>query len=475
MLKKPDGTHFQFTNTYHQTGKISTYWLYTFINGVTYYDYASLSSSTEIPAGVGYTQKGTGISGNYQHYVFEGKPNNGTVLVNVTDSGGEGSVPAISKTDYLLGNPYASAIDLHKFIDDNAGIIDGTIQLWQQWSGASHNLSDYNGGYAQVNKLGGIRAYQFLGIEGATTGDQDGTKIPSRYLPVGQGFITEIVSSGNVIFQNGQRVFVKESDADGSYNNGSVFFRSATSNSQNQDASQNEESEENLMQKIRLEFNSVNGPSTRRELLLGFSEETSDDYDYGYDAKNMEDTNDDLHLILNGENMVIQAYSAITPDKSVPLNLKTSGNYNYTIKITDIVDISEDQDIYLKDNLTGEYFDLRNEQPYEFSSEAGEFSNRLEIVFQDQSQTLSITEESIENVKLYYTSSRNKIVVLNPKNEDIKTIEIFNVLGQSVYKNQNTHEGSYNEYEIQGLSSGTYIVQLIAANNSTFTKKIIVK
>lgn len=475
MLKKPDGTNFQFTNAYHQTGKISTYWLYTFINGITYYDYAPLNPTTQIKAGVGYTQKGTGVSTDHQQYVFEGKPNNGTVLVNVTDSGGDGSVPAVSKTDYLLGNPYASAIDLHKFIDDNAGVIDGTIQLWQQWSGASHNLSDYNGGYAQVNKLGGIRAYQFSGIEGATTGEQDGTKIPSRYLPVCQGFITEIMSSGNVIFQNSQRVFVKESDADGSYNNGSVFFRNATSNSQNQDASQNEESEENLMQKIRLEFNSVNGPSTRRELLLGFSEETSDDYDYGYDAKNMEDTNDDLHLILNGENMDIQAYSAITPDKSVPLILKASGIYNYTIKITDIVDISEDQDIYLKDNLTGEYFDLRNGQPYEFSSEAGEFSNRLEIVFQNQSQTLSIKDETIENIKLYYASSRNKIVVLNPKNEDIKTIEIFNVLGQSVYKNQNTYEGSYNEYEIQGLSSGTYIVRLTAANNSSFTKKIIVK
>ena len=33
------------------------------------------------------------------------------------------------------------------------------------------------------------------------------------------------------------------------------------------------------MQKIRLEFNSVSGPETRRELLLGFSDYTTDDFD----------------------------------------------------------------------------------------------------------------------------------------------------------------------------------------------------
>ncbi|NNE31772.1 MAG: LamG domain-containing protein, partial [Winogradskyella sp.] len=34
MLKKPDGTNFEFTNSLHATGKISTYWLYTYKNGV---------------------------------------------------------------------------------------------------------------------------------------------------------------------------------------------------------------------------------------------------------------------------------------------------------------------------------------------------------------------------------------------------------------------------------------------------------
>ncbi|WP_299112588.1 LamG-like jellyroll fold domain-containing protein [uncultured Winogradskyella sp.] len=464
MLKKPDGSNFEFTNAYHEEGKISTYWLYTFVNGVTYYDYAFLGTDTTLQPGVGYTSKGTGSE---QQYVFEGKPNNGTIVVPVIDTGGNGSVPAVTKTDYLLGNPYASAIDLHAFIDDNAGVIDGTIQLWQQWSGSSHILNEYNGGYAQVNKTGATRAYQFVGIEGATNGSQDGTKKPTRYLPVGQGFMTEIVNSGDIVFKNSQRVFIKESDANGSYNNGSVFFRDAT-------GLRTEATTENLMQKLRLEFNSVDGPSTRRELLLGFSEITSDEFDYGYDAKNVEIYDDDLNLILEDKLMTIQAYSVITEDKVVPLSLKASGAYNYTIKLTETENIPEDQDMFIKDNLTGEYYNLRSEQPFEFSSEAGEFTNRFEVVFQEQSQSLSINDPTIENLKFYYAMGRNKIVILNPNNIEVRTVELYNIVGQSVYKTQG-YEGAYNEYEVGDLSTGTYIIKLNTLENGQLTKKIIIK
>ncbi|MFP4844785.1 LamG-like jellyroll fold domain-containing protein [Winogradskyella sp. PE311] len=475
MLKKPNGANFEFTGALNEIGKISVYWLYTYKNGVTYFDYAPMDANSQIEPGIGYTQKGTGL-GTEQQYVFEGKPNNGTIIVPVLDTGGNGSVPAESKTDFLLGNPYASAIDLHKFIDDNSGVIDGTIQLWQQWSGSSHNLDEYDGGYAQVNKLGSVRAYQFVGIEGENNGNQDGTKRPSRYLPVGQGFITEIVADGNVVFNNSQRLFIKESDADGSYNNGSVFFRGeANSNSNNNVSSKDADAvQENLMQKLRIELNSVNGPSTKRELLLGFSEDTSDDYDYGYDSKNAALNVNDIGLILEDKAMIIQAYGPIEASKIVPMVLKSSGNYNYTLQITETENIDEDQDIYIKDNLTGTYFDLRSEQPYEFTSNTGEFNNRLEIVFQQESETLSQIDQNLETINFYYASNRNKIVVLNPKNQNIKTIEVINMLGQTVYQIQNVFEGSYIEYDIKNLNTGTYIIRLILDSNSQQTKKIII-
>ena len=37
--------------------------------------------------------------------------------------------------------------------------------------------------------------------------------------------MAEVVANGNVVFNNSQRIFIKEADANGTYNNGSVFFR----------------------------------------------------------------------------------------------------------------------------------------------------------------------------------------------------------------------------------------------------------
>ena len=472
MLKDETGMGCLFTNGYTGNGSISTYWIYTFKNGVTYWDWVRVSTNTALQPGVGYTQKGTGVAGTEQQYIFEGKPNNGTILVNVTDKGGPGSIQNASKTIYLLGNPYASALDIHKFIDDNAGVIDGSLQLWQQWSGNSHNLNEYNGGYAQVNKLGSCRAYQFVGFYGGNNGSQDGTITPSRYLPIGQGFMVEIIADGQVEFNNSQRVFIKEVDYDG-YNNGSVFSKWTSSKSSQGSTTKAGETPPE-MQKIRLEFNSISGPQTRRELLLGFSEETTDGFDYGYDAKCTESNNNDLNLNLEGNNFNIQAYSAITDDKVVPLNFKSSGSNSFEIKITEIDNIDENQAIYLRDNLTEIYFDLTNDEAYAFSSEQGKFNERFEIVFKNQSQVLS-TEETLADENFMYYKMATNTFYAKKLHAEVKNFALINMRGQKVMELQNVSINTLeNGIRFDNLSTGTYVVCLRTEANEVLTKKIVI-
>ena len=66
-------------------------------------------------------------------------------------------------------------------------------------------------------------------------------------------------------------------------------------------------------------------------------------------------------------------------------------------------------------------------------------------------------------------------MTLPPNSEKIKSIELYNILGQSVYRNLNTYEGTYNEYEVQNLATGTYVIKLATQDNRILTKKIIVK
>ncbi|GGD19825.1 PA14 domain-containing protein [Hyunsoonleella pacifica] len=469
MLKDDAGFNTQFTNNYTGNGEISTYWLYTFINGLSYWDWVQITPSTQLNPGIGYTQKGTGVPTDKQQYIFEGKPNNGTILVPVQDKGGAGSVPGKSKTQFLLGNPYASAIDVVKFIDDNESVIDGTLQLWQQWSGTSHNLADYNGGYAQVNKLGGVRARQFSGLNGGTTGEAVGTLVPTRYLPVGQGFITEIIANGNVEFNNGQRVFIKEADADGKFKNGSVFSKQTTSKS----AIKEVEDENELIKKIRLEFNTIVGPKSKRELLLGFSKITSDDFDYGYEAETDDISNNDLNLSLEGKNMNMQAYSEITAEKVVPLNFRSSGDNTFEIRISDVEDVDDAQEIYLKDNLTGVYFDLRTEQSYSFTSQQGVFNKRFEIVFQSESATLSSQEIKVTENYIYYDIKSN-VLYVKKLNSEVTKFTLYNISGQSMMElNTIDMETLSSGLRLPNMATGTYIACFRTDTNQVITKKFI--
>jgi len=447
--------------------------LYTFRNGLTYWDWESILPTTAITPGIGYTQKGTGTAAPEQQYVFEGKPNNGTILVTVEDVGGSGSVAGTSKTEFLLGNPYPSALDVHKFIDDNQGVIDGALQLWQQWSGTSHNLDEYDGGYAQINKVGAVRASQFIGLLGETVEDSRGVrgkKVPTQYLPVGQGFIVEIVSNGNVEFNNSQRIFIKESNANGSYHNGSVFLKSQDKKGKSEAS---RPSASNAMQKIRLEFNSVRGPETSRELLLAFSEATTDGYDYGYDAETHDLTNNDLSLILEDKNMNIQAYGEITSEKVVPLSFRSSGDNTFEIRASEFENIAKDQDVFLIDNFTGVYFNLKEDTPYRFSAGQGIFNERFQIVFQGEQKRLSAESETLTENHVYYKSSVNTLFI-KKLNSDVSKLSLVNMRGQIIMEMTDVSRTQLEDgLELPNMSTGTYIVVFRTDANKIVSKKII--
>lgn len=473
LLKDELGANWTFTPDYTASGSISDFWLYTYINGLSYWDWSKITTSTPINPGFGYTQKGTGIATN-QQYIFEGKPNNGTILIDVLDRGGLGSEAGVSKTDFLLGNPYPSALDIHKFIDDNEGVIGGTLLLWQQWSGASHILDQYNGGYAQVTKTGSVRARQFVGLLGETKGAEVGTSLPSRYLPVGQGFFVEIIANGTVEFNNSQRVFIQESDGDGAYENGSVFFKNSADKTKSKTVASKDEAV-NVFKKMRLEMISTSGPSTRRELLLGFSNTTTDDYDYGYDAENVDVSNNDIHLNLHGKDMNIQAYSDVTAAKVVPLNFKSSGNNTFEIKMTESENFDVNQEIYLKDTFTGTYFDLTKNTAYSFSSSQGKFNDRFEVVFQSEQQSLGIEETQQEQSFVYYQNDNQKLYA-KKLNASIKRLALVNILGQSVLELENVSDTDLNNgINIPALTTGTYVAYFRTENNEVISKKLIIK
>ncbi len=477
MIKDGSGASFSFTSAYDAPGEISNRWLYKFQNGQTYYDWEALTPSSTIEPGVGYTQKGISNASGDQEYIFEGKPNNGTILLAADDVDGDSAneslnlSPDFNYTSTLIGNPYPSAIDARLFIKDNgpedplvldgSEVISGTVYVWEQWSGSSHNLDAYEGGYGTINYSATAPAYQWndpFVVDPLA-------KTPTFFIPVAQGFFVEVIADlDNIEFNNSQRVFVKESDySDLDPESGSSFFRT-----NQQDAST--QTTDDQIGYIRLELNVSNG--NQRSFVLAFGESATDGYDYGYDARTIDPQEDDLSSYLDGEKMIIQTFAPITEDKVVNLVFNSTGTYNYTIEMVGVKDIPEDQEIYLRDNLTNTNFDLRS-GAYSFSSEINaEDTERFDIVF-EPGETLSNQEFSNDNTLIYVNNTEDMLYVKGLTTQT-KLLSISNMLGQNVRTYNNIDNQTLeNGLDVSSLSSGVYLVNVRAENGTQLSRKVI--
>ncbi|WP_299058506.1 T9SS type A sorting domain-containing protein [uncultured Polaribacter sp.] len=131
---------------------ISTRWLYTFAsNDGINSSWIKQGENTPIPTTDGFIFKGPGVA---QNYTFVGNPNDGqfTTTIGANDA-------------YLVGNPFPSALNALKFINDNLASIDGTLYFWDHVNEedttsitSGHNYAGYIGGYATINLSMGVAA-----------------------------------------------------------------------------------------------------------------------------------------------------------------------------------------------------------------------------------------------------------------------------------------------------------------------------
>ncbi|WP_452222781.1 T9SS type A sorting domain-containing protein, partial [Lacinutrix chionoecetis] len=227
-------------------------------------------------------------------------------------------------------------------------------------------------------------------------------------------------------------------------------------------------------QLLRLELSMSDTSS--RTMVLGFDDAFTDNgREYGFDGGYITTPlSNDLGSLLNGDQYVIQALAPITDDKVVDLTFTATGTETYTIKSVEIANIDPNQDLYLRDNLLNLYFDLRNEQGYSFTSAAGTFNDRFDVVF-SPNQALSTEEfNSADNTVIFYNNSQETLVVKGLKS-DAKQVTLYNTLGQSIFTKQNIKSDALdNGISISNLSTGLYIVSVKTMDNQSIDKKIII-
>ena len=435
---------------------LSSYWIFKFQNlSPIYANWEALGENGTLFAGQGFTMKGIDNAQESQNYTFVGKPNNGTI-----------SIPIAANNLNLCGNPYASALDADDFLTDNLTSTTGAIYFWEHYNtNPSHILLEYQGGYAVRNLIGGIPPVSPAGISGLGTS----TRVPSRYIPVGQGFLMYGSNAGgNIVFNNNQRNFVKETDV-----NSNILFRQNTDSIGDLANSETHDRRNRLCAKIRLGFTSPNG--YHKQILLGFMNElASAGIDKGYDAPQLDNLTNDMCFINNNVKLSIQGDGYFNRSRVFPLAVKTDLDGLVKFTLDGLENFEDNQKIYIYDAVANQFYNIKNE-PFTVNLQAGDLDNRFRLCFKRNTNTGSKLENSSSVDVSLVNSERTIMISKNDPYTALQSATLYNILGQFMveWKLNDSNQVEVVQIPINNISQGTYILQVKTNTGNVVTKVMI--
>lgn len=434
---------------------LNAYWVYSFIDGPdnSYAGWNQIQHNGSISPGEGYTMKGPGVDANlndangasttdYQSWTFSGTPNDGEYTLTIS-----------ANNNYLIGNPYPSALDANLFIQDNISnnpnntndIFNGTLYFWEHTGGNDHFGANYQGGYATYTLSGGTPATSWNG------GGTVGTKTPQQYIPVAQGFFVwaEAGQGGNIIFNNSQRDFKTEGV-------NSVFIRP-----------------NNDLTNIRIGFNTPQ--NYHRQLLLAIRPNTTNDIDIAWDGPNFDNDYPGADLLwnINEREFVIQAVPEINTDTRIPLIVKVAELGNVSFNIDEVQNLPANiSDIYIEDAYNQTFHRISNGDVFEIYLQPGIYNDRFFLSFRNS--TLSNENILLEHISAYYDNYNEELVILNTKNKNLKSIKLFALTGQKILSIDTVISKSEIRIPTQ-LTTGIYLINVISEDNKMFASKLLIK
>ncbi|MFB9272456.1 T9SS type A sorting domain-containing protein, partial [Lutibacter litoralis] len=141
------------------------------------------------------------------------------------------------------------------------------------------------------------------------------------------------------------------------------------------------------------------------------------------------------------------------------------------IKVDSIENPYPNMEVFLRDNLTMDTYDIKNET-FEISLAEGEYNEQYSVVFKAKEETSIEVEEIFSLLNVFVNENNTLIKIQKPEELTIQEISLFNAIGQQL-KIWNTN---FNKNEINlpiNVASGIYLVH-IKTNNGNNIKKIII-
>ena len=368
-------------------------------------------------------------TGTVYNGIFTGVATNGTVSPTVST--------ALNGFN-AVGNPYPSRLNVHNFIDGNANIT-GPLYFWRKTNTAAVSTS-----YATLTKT----AYVANGSAGGDTGTgffpTGGGQEANWVINVGQGFIVKATSGTTINFTNSMRRSL----------NADQFFRnSQTTNTAN-----------NGLYWLNLTDNT----GVYSQTAVGYNSEGTVGFDRGIDGENI---NNEFYLtsLIGTDEYAIQGRPDFDASDVVPMSYKaiTAGNYTISIDHTDGGFTEATQPIYLKDLVLNTEHDLKT-GAYNFTSVAGTFNNRFQIVYQS---ALGIDNPILTANNVIIYNQNNEFIVINAGNIIMSSIKVFDIRGRLLEEKKGINASQTTIGS--GLTNEVLLVQITSEDGVVVTKKVV--
>ncbi|WP_294240641.1 putative Ig domain-containing protein [uncultured Chryseobacterium sp.] len=374
-------------------------------------------------AGKGYSVK---VPATNASLVFGGAaqvPNNGTINVALSNAGDGYN---------LIGNPYPSNISLADFYTANNSAIEPTLWFWDNTTGnvtTQTGNTSVNVGFATFNAQSGTWT------EAPNTQSYGSASLNSlgSFAKISQGFIVKSINGTAATFTNAMRTSAAAVTTNKNVNpaEGKYWIRLTTS---------------------------YGNALTQ---AITYNQGASDAYD-GYDSRAMGMGSDAFYSLAGTEKLVIQGRAPFQINDVVPLGNKHFENGDFTISLSHKEGLfTNGQPIYLHDKQTGTYTNLQSGN-YTFAANAGDFTNRFEIVY--KLNVLSTNEAEKKSFEVYRDGE--DFIVRNQHN--IQSVEVFDAAGRKIQ-----HISANSKSVIIKLQTkGVYILKAVSGGKQ-FTQKII--
>ena len=496
------------------TMQIAPYWIWKFVSlSPVYASWQYVGNTQTLNPGEGFSMKGTSgtdatvadaaeavanKTGLAQRYDFRGRPNDGNISVAVSN----GNLT-------LVGNPYSSAINLNMYLVEHTGrsydaggvisaggnpnVINGTAYFWEHSKTANtHNLNGYVGGYGtyvangvNIGTPGTWVAATWNTYNGDgslnTTGATSGSTFKRQFSPIGQGFMVQGIAAGSSVMKNKYRVFVKE----GTLNN-STFERNTNSTQDlggtNWDDIPNVEGiDYTQLSKLpvpQIKLLTILNNQKSIEIAMAFNPNTTDDYDLGYDGVSSDVYVNAPDMVYFGQNnndkKCVITTLPFAMEKRIPISFKSAAAATFKVKVSDVINFTDSENVYIHDKETGIYYDIKNGE-FNTSLPAGENTSRFEVTFVNF-DVLSNDNNNLaaNSFEVYQNNKNSMLTIVNTLGKDVVNCTVYDVTGKVVITKKNLGKNNLIELPTNTLSDGVYVVKLNTADNISVEKKIIV-